>query len=804
MKLIGELKKASKKINDKFFRARSRYIKYYENLPIDPHCVLLESQHGNNLNGNIYYIAEYLATHEKYQDYKLYFVARGRKLRQTQNFFQERNITNVEILMLASDKYFRVLASAKYLFNDTSFTPSFIKKDGQVYLNTWHGTPLKTLGRKSNSDFYSCGNVQKNLITSDYILCPNHLVYDSLVKDYMIQNLSEFSCILTGYPRNQVFFDNKRAQDIREKLELTDKRVYVYMPTYRGTAENANNEKSDVYLHYYLFEIDKCLSEDEILYVNFHPLVSKKIKLNQFTNIRPFPQNYETYEILSAADCLITDYSSVFFDFANTRRKIVLFPYDEKDYIKDRGMYMELSELPFPKVYDIPSLLKEIRSPINYHDADFLQKYCKYESIHSTKELCDFIFFGEKANLIINKNSPKNKDNVIIYAGNIAGNGITTSLRNLLNLIDLNERNYYLAFKSSAVKKNIENLKSFPEQVNYISLQGDMNITIMERIVRKLFKMGWIHAHLYMRLLGKRISEEWKRYFGTASFSTAIQFNGYESEMILLWSKFTGNNVIFVHNDMIQEISMKKNQRRDVLQYAYSHYNSVAAVTEDIIDHTHQISKRLDNIKVCHNVIDYHSVLEKSSYDLQFTNQTTISKSEFEVREILNNQYPKFITIGRYSPEKGHLRLLDAFKQISTINSDCYLFIIGGYSVGNYYNLILKKVFELGLENRVVLVLNLPNPFPILKACDYFVLSSFYEGFGLVLAEANILNKPVISTNIIGPSGFVKKYGGTLVDNSEEGIYQGMLAMLNGDIKPINVDYEKYNAQALNEFELLF
>ena len=83
-----------------------------------------------------------------------------------------------------------------------------------------------------------------------------------------------------------------------------------------------------------------------------------------------------------------------------------------------------------------------------------------------------------------------------------------------------------------------------------------------------------------------------------------------------------------------------------------------------------------------------------------------------------------------------------------------------------------------------------------MKHANYFVFTSYYEAFGLVLAEANILGIPVMSTNILGPRGFMMKYGGLLVDNSEEGIYQGMKELLTGNTQIMKVNYQKYNEEA--------
>ena len=94
------------------------------------------------------------------------------------------------------------------------------------------------------------------------------------------------------------------------------------------------------------------------------------------------------------------------------------------------------------------------------------------------------------------------------------------------------------------------------------------------------------------------------------------------------------------------------------------------------------------------------------------------------------------------------------------------------------------------------------NPYPLVKQCDYFAFSSLYEGFGLVLAEADILGLPCFSPDLPGPRSFMKKYGGLLVENSEKGILSGMEACINGITpKKLQVDYEEYNKTAVEQFE---
>lgn len=105
---------------------------------------------------------------------------------------------------------------------------------------------------------------------------------------------------------------------------------------------------------------------------------------------------------------------------------------------------------------------------------------------------------------------------------------------------------------------------------------------------------------------------------------------------------------------------------------------------------------------------------------------------------------------------------------------------------------------------HIVIIQCIANPMPILKKCDLFVLSSLYEGLGLVLLEADTLGIPVISTDVPGPRGFLKQHGGYLVPPDAEGICEGLRAFDEGRIKAMNVDYEEYNRGSVRQFENLF
>lgn len=795
-----------KKFKDPYWVAKNKYITYYEELPIDEKVILLESQSATKISGNLFYILRYLLTDSKYSEYKIYISSWGRYFKTIRNILNNYGIINYNFVLYASDDYMRLLASAKYLINDATFPNYWIKKEGQVYINTWHGTPLKAMGRKVHNDVFF-GNVQKNLVNADYLLYPNIFTKDVMIRDYMLENISSGSYILGGYPRNTAFFDPESESRIREEMGLTDKKIYAYMPTWRGTVDKVGVSKNDIYLMYYLYEIDRLLNDDEIFYMNIHPMAmhaNNKAEVKKLKHIRNFPQKYETYDFLNMADALVTDYSSVFFDYACTRKKIVLFPYDKEEYLCDRGMYMDMDDLPFPQVFNAEDLVNELRTPKNYDDAEFINEFCTWDNENATQQLCDRTILGIDTGLTVAPIPNNGKENVLIYAGDLSRNGITTSLRSLTNEIDTDKRNYYISFVQGKAKKNADQLITFNPKVNFFAVSDYFNLSVKDKVIRKLFNLNKLKAGSYMKKAKTRIKQNFIRAYGQAKFDVAFQFCGYERDLILLYSQFEGKNAIWVHNDMVAEMKSKNNQRRDILEYAYNNYDKVVTVSEDIIAPTFEISGRKDNIYIVKNIIDYKTISARAEEPLELDATTKCSIDKEQFYEMMSSDSKIYINIGRFSPEKGQERLIDAFYKLWQKDNSIHLIIMGGYSKDGVYSKLKTKVEELGLADNVILLLAVSNPYPIIKACDGFILSSLYEGFGLVLAEADILGLPIVSTDITGPRTFMNKYGGTLVEDSEDGVYRGLEMLYNNEIKPINVDYEAYNQECVAEFEKLF
>lgn len=784
--------------------AKKRYLTYREKREIDKRLVLLESQHGRSLDGNVFAVLEELNQNADYRDFRTVVSATKENKAGFSRMLKQKGMTGVRLVTYGSPAYFKVLATAGWLVNDNTFIFCFIKRKGQVYLNTWHGTPLKTLGKRSKSEYATIGNAQKTFLDSDYVVYPNEFTKNVMLRDYCMENLGTFQPLLCGYPRNIAFFKTESAKELRRKYNLDQKTVYAYLPTWRGTIGNVADEEQEQRLYGYLRELDKRLDERCILYVKMHTVSKTVLSFEGFSHIFPFPKE-ETYEFLNATDGLITDYSSIMFDYAVSGKKIILFPYDYEQYEAERGLYFPLKELPFPQVTDAKELSEQMHLPKNYDDSEFLKKFCPYDGPDAAKLLCRHVF-GKTPSV---KESPipdNHKENVLLYCGDLALNGVTVSIQNLLASLDTSAKNYTLLVKTSEIKKNAFRLLELPEGVNYLGFSECKSQNLCDTLRFKL----WTGKHpigKYEKLrpmLARLGAADAARIIGGARVNTVVHFNGYSNHMTLIFEAFSCRRVIYAHNDMDAELRTRIRMKREILSNAYRTYDAVAVVTPDLLEPIAKVATTTSfghepSIRVVRNVIDYRGIQKKGALPLTMDEQTKVFPEQVDLNDICRDSRVKIITIGRFSPEKGHKRLMEQYASLLSEYPDSILIILG--SRGVLYQETVEYAKSLGLSDRLVIVYYLSNPYPLLKSCDYFIFPSYYEGFGLVLAEADILGVPCVSTDIVGPKQFMERYGGKLVQNSEEGVRQALAMCMSREKLPLlAVDYEKYNREAVQEF----
>lgn len=784
---------------------RKKYISYIEKKPLKENVILIDGAEEEYPTGNVAAILFELCLNVEYKEFEIYYAAGKRVKKGCREAIGKKSKDNKPIVIASSSKkYYKILATAKYLVSEVSFPPFFIKREGQKYLNTWHGTPLKKMGKSAAEGFWEIGNVQKNFCDADYLLCPNEYTRDIFINDYMLANIAcNTKVLLTGYPRNELLL--KKTD--REKFAGHGKKICVYMPTWRE--DTRNTEKNNDRFISILKEIDEKLDENMVFYMKLHPLSLKKVDLRSFKNIKSAPK-CDIYELLSVADVLVTDYSSVFYDYAVTGKKTVLFNYDEDEYVRERGLYVGLDEFPFPKVQTADALIKEIYTEKSYDEATVRNKYCRYDKQGVTSAICEKFLFEKNSELIRVENIPDNKkENVVLFIGAFQRNGLTSAAFNLLNNLDLSKRNYFVIYCINEMEGNKERIKELPKGVNYFGYFRSLCAKPLQMIPYLMWgAFGRPDYRLFYKSFEKIFEREAKRIFGNRRVDTAVQYTGYSREMIGTFDKIRANRIIFVHSDMEQEIRYRKNSSRTLLSHAYKSYDTVAVLTDGVTLPVENISRAVKrrkdehevNIKVCPDIIDVKRIREGGEKELILDDKVSVNGGKDRLYRALESDSVKFVQVGRFSVEKGQIRLIEAFEKVHKENNNTVLIIIGSF--GPLYDRIMKRVNSSVCSESIFVVKSTSDPYPLIKKCDCLISASYYEGFGLTIAEADILGLSCFATDCNGTASFMKKYGGVLVENSVKGIENGMKMYLEGKVpSKLNIDYELYNKEALNEFE---
>ena len=790
-----KLKKKLKKLKE--ISINSLIYNAYYHKKIDENLVYVESRDGKDFAGNILRIVEELST-GKYGDYKIVVYAKENvhpKIKELQKNYSLK----IDKVIAKESVATMNMEQAKYIISDSGLRPKFVKRPGQIVFDTWHGTPLKTMGRDNIAEQYRVANIQQVFLACDYLLYPNDYMKDKMLNAFMMEKIFPGKVLLEGYPRNSVFLKPEEGEKLKDKLGYSSKQLFAYMPTFKGILMQRKDEAQKNIVHDYLIDIDSKLNDDQILFVKLHVFNKQNIDFSEFKHIKEFPEGYEVYDVLNMTDCLITDYSSVFFDYANSGKKIILFNYDEEEYMKDRGTYFPLSELPFPKVQTVDDLIAELNSPISYDDGEFVEKYCTYENVNAVENICSHIFANKKA---CREESVQNgKKNVLIFAGGLLNNGITSAMLNVLNNIDTSQHNYFISYRSwdGFIKKNHKDIfNRIPEGIEFLPLRSRKNPTLKEKRDYYQFLKNKDKNTKLPKSVENLFKRELTRAYSDFPFDSVINYNGYGRNEILLFA-MAENNTIWVHSHMLNEIKSRNKQNFNVLHNAYQKYSNVAVVSPGLVEPTSEISGTKDNIRVIHNFNNYKGIESRADEEISFDDNTILTTNNVDgLKGVLNSPGKKFITVGRFSPEKSHDRLIKAFDKFCDDYPDTQLIIIGSH--GNSYNSTKKLAEKSKHFSNITLIKWVSNPMPILKECDLFILSSFYEGWPIVVMEADVLNVPVIATDMVG-STWMKEYGGHVVDNSIEGIKQGMYDFMEGKVNTtLNMNYDEYNDNAIQEF----
>lgn len=393
--------------------------------------------------------------------------------------------------------------------------------------------------------------------------------------------------------------------------------------------------------------------------------------------------------------------------------------------------------------------------------------------------------------------------NVLLYAGDLANNGITSSLRSLLHSSFADRHDITVVFRDCA-GRSADFIADTAGRARFVPQGTDRMGGFAGRIVRKLYVSNRISFESFDTLAAGIYRRELQRRFGGMRFDAVVQFTGYDRDWVYLLGKADARKVLFAHNDVIREFETKRNVDLEMMRWAYRAYDAVAVVSDDLVPMARGIGGDEANVCVVPNLFDYDRVRRLAREPLGNLSCGQSSRPLNEVVGFFDGNAPVLMTIGRFAPEKQHDLLLQAFDGVHAARPEARLVIVGGYSKYGSYQRTFELLQTLECRDSVALVMGMPNPYALLSRARGFILPSAYEGLGLVLLEADALGVPAVSTDVVGPRGFMASHHGRLVANSLEGVRQGLLDLVDRRVPPMNVDYAAYNEAALERYCGLF
>ncbi|NED88687.1 CDP-glycerol glycerophosphotransferase family protein [Streptomyces sp. SID11233] len=281
-----------------------------------------------------------------------------------------------------SREWYAALARSRYVVVNTAVGDWFVTRPGQRVVQTWHGTPLKKIGKDllgspQSSPAYIAG-LPHSYRQFDFVVSPNAYTTEIMRRAYSIES----EMLESGYPRNDAFHApdrEARAARVRERLGLPEgKKVVLYAPTWREDQKHASKlYKLDLRIDLAAAQAE--LGDDHVLLFRKHPRVHDNVPgagRGFVWDVTRYPDIADLYLV---ADVLITDYSSALFDFAHSGKPMLFFTYDLEHYRDSlRGLYFDFTtRAPGPLLKTSEELVKALRD-VDAVGAEYQEKYAQF------------------------------------------------------------------------------------------------------------------------------------------------------------------------------------------------------------------------------------------------------------------------------------------------------------------------------------------------------------------------------------------------------------------------------------------
>ena len=394
----------------------ANYRKLAESIATDSKAIIFESFKGRSYSCTPRALFEYMQASGKFDDYTVFWAFRDAEIGQYRCL--ESQYPNVTLVSCGSSEYYRAYAASKYWIVNSRSAEQLVPKADQVYVQCWHGTPLKRLGNDIVSQTTGALNsseemAQRYVIESakwSYLVSPSRFASECLASAFALDGQwARENTLEIGYPRNDAIIntcaDEAQLISIKERLSQQlgfdqGKKLLLYAPTYRDNEFKSNvGYVQDVMIDFDLLKRE--LGSEWVVLFRPHYFVANEF---DFAKYEGFVANAahvaDINELYCIADVLMTDYSSVFFDYACTGRPMVFFQPDLADYREHvRGFYLDpVADLPGPHCETSQEAVAAIKGIGSYFERYgerrkvFQQRFCPMEDGHAAERLAMCLF----------------------------------------------------------------------------------------------------------------------------------------------------------------------------------------------------------------------------------------------------------------------------------------------------------------------------------------------------------------------------------------------------------------------------
>lgn len=379
------------------------------------------------------------------------------------------------------------------------------------------------------------GNIGRNMLQTTHLQAPNEHTQNSLLKRNEAGDLFMGKVGRLGTPRIDTMFnfDVSRRHALLTKLRLADceRQILFYAPTWRGTKQSKHFDSE-------MLERDlKALARLDVhVLFRAHHLAERLLRGMVLDNITVIPHEIDSYDILGVTDVLVTDYSSIFFDYLGTNKPIVFYVYDLESYTAERGLYFAMGDLPGELAFDIDMLTIKVNQVLQDRIKDEQQyrdsrlAFAPLEDGRASQRAIDF-FFAETDEYVVD--NPRKSDSPVLFRHNFTPGPITDILLRKISALNAAGESIAVMFDKTELQNSPERrhqLARLPDSVLRVPRTGSHVVSIEERWNINQYKRSRCFLNGDQELIYRQAYErEIRRCIGTITFRAVVQISDLDT-----------------------------------------------------------------------------------------------------------------------------------------------------------------------------------------------------------------------------------------------------------------------------------